>query len=52
MNPSILKDLAAAGNGEYFHFTNNKDTHIDIAKSIESMEKRTISSLGHIFPCR
>ena len=44
MNPSILKDLAAAGNGEYFHFTNNKDTHIDIAKSIESMEKRTISS--------
>ena len=44
MNPAILKDLAAAGNGEYFHFTNNKDTHIDIAKSIESMEKRTISS--------
>ena len=44
MNPSVLKDLAAAGNGEYFHFTNNKDTHIDIAKSIETMEKRTISS--------
>ena len=44
MNPSILRDIAAAGSGQYFHFANNRDTHLDIAKAIESMEKRTISS--------
>jgi len=44
MNPSILRDIAAAGSGQYFHFANNRDTHLDIAEAIESMEKRTISS--------
>ena len=44
MNPSILRDIAAAGSGQYFYFANNRDTHLDIAEAIESMEKRTISS--------
>ena len=44
VNEAILKDVAAAGNGTYFWFSNTRDTHLDIIKSIEDMEKKTIST--------
>jgi len=47
MNEKILKDIALAGNGSFFWFDNNRDTHKDIAMAIENMEKKTIST--HVF---
>jgi Ca-activated chloride channel family protein len=44
LNERILKDIAAAGNGSFFWFDNNRDTHEDIALAIENMEKKTIST--------
>ena len=44
LNERILKDIAAAGNGSFFWFDNNRDTHADIALAIETMEKKTIST--------
>ena len=44
VNEVILKDVAAAGNGTYFWFSNTRDTHLDIIESIENMEKKTIST--------
>jgi len=44
LNESILKDIADAGRGHYFRFSNNSDTADDIAYAIDHMEKRTVSS--------
>ena len=44
LNERILKDIASAGNGSFFWFDNNRDTHEDIALAIENMEKKTIST--------
>ena len=44
INEKILKEIAYAGNGKFFWFDNNRDTHLDIAKEINEMEKKTIST--------
>jgi len=44
LNERILIDIASAGNGSFFWFDNNRDTHEDIALAIENMEKKTIST--------
>ena len=44
LNKDILKEIAIAGMGNFFWFDNNRDTHKDIIKIIEKMEKKTISA--------
>lgn len=44
MNEKILQEIASAGNGSFFWFDNNRDTFLDIAEAIETMEKKTIST--------
>ena len=44
IDEKILRDIARAGNGKFFWFDNNRDTHLDIAEAIDSMEKKTIST--------
>jgi len=44
LNETILKDIALAGEGSFFWFGNSKDTYLQIAESIEKMEKKTIST--------
>lgn len=44
LNEQILKDIANAGKGQYFRFSNNSDTAEDIAFAIDHMEKRTVST--------
>ena len=47
INEKILKDIANAGQGKFFWFDNNRDTHLDIAETIDDMEKKTIST--HVY---
>ena len=44
IDEKILRDIARAGHGKFFWFDNNRDTHLDIAEAIDSMEKKTIST--------
>ena len=44
LNQSILKEIASAGNGKFFHFSNNGETYIDVNKEIDSMDKRALNS--------
>ncbi|MBT4635197.1 MAG: VWA domain-containing protein [Candidatus Marinimicrobia bacterium] len=44
LNESILKEIADAGRGHYFRFSNNSDTADDIAYAIDHMEKRIVST--------
>jgi len=44
LNESILKEIATAGKGSYFWFSNSADSHKEIAAAIENMEKKTIST--------
>ena len=44
LNESILKEIATAGKGSYFWFSNSADSHKEIATAIENMEKKTIST--------
>tara|TARA_B100001996_G_scaffold45046_1_gene32532 strand:+ start:12 stop:1019 length:1008 start_codon:yes stop_codon:yes gene_type:complete len=44
LNEKTLQDIAISGNGTFFLFNNNRDTYEDIAKAIENMEKKTIST--------
>jgi len=44
VNQYILKNIADAGGGEFYWFSNNKDSHIQIQNGIDSMEKKTIST--------
>ena len=46
IDEKILRDIARAGHGKFFWFDNNRDTHLDIAGVIDSMEKKTISTHG------
>ena len=46
LNKEILKDIATAGQGNFFWFDNNRDTHKNIIKIIEKMEKKTISTMN------
>ena len=43
-NKTILKEIANAGNGKFFHFSNNGQNYTDVNKAIDSMEKREINS--------
>ena len=40
----ILKDIAQAGNGSFYWFSNNRDSYIDIENGINKMEKKIIST--------
>ena len=44
LNKNILKDIANAGNGKFFHFSNNDQNYTDVNKAIDLMEKRQINS--------
>jgi len=44
MNKKILKDIASAGNGYYFQFSNEGHSHLDLNNAIDAMEKRKINS--------
>ncbi len=44
INNSILKEISNAGGGGFFWFDNNRDTHLQIIKTIDQMDKKTISS--------
>ena len=40
----MLKDIAEAGKGSFYWFSNNRDSYIDIKEGIKLMEKKTIST--------
>ncbi|MFL3005207.1 MAG: VWA domain-containing protein [Candidatus Neomarinimicrobiota bacterium] len=40
----ILKDIALAGNGSFYWFSNNRDSYTDIKSGINKMEKKIIST--------
>ena len=44
LNKNILKLIADAGNGDFYHFTNDGQNYTHINKAIQSMEKRVINS--------
>ena len=44
LNKNILKEIANAGNGGFYHFTNDGQNYTHINKAIQSMEKRVINS--------
>ena len=44
LNETILKEIAAAGNGSFFWFGNTKNTYKEIVGAIANMEKKTIST--------
>ena len=44
LNQKILKDIAQAGNGSFYWFSNNRDSFNEIDKGIKQMEKKTIST--------
>ena len=44
VDQAILKDIAKAGNGSFYWFSNNRDSHIDIENDINNMEKKIIST--------
>ena len=44
INKNLLKEIALAGNGEFFHFNNNGATHNDVLLNINNMEKRAINT--------
>ena len=44
INRIILKDIANAGNGSFYHFSNNNDSHQKIKNDLDKMQKKTIST--------
>ena len=44
INKNILKEIALAGNGEFFHFNNSGTSHNDVLFTINNMEKRAINT--------
>lgn len=44
VNQDILKDIAQAGRGSFYWFSNNRDSYIDIENGINKMEKKIIST--------
>ena len=44
VDQAILKDIAKAGNGSFYWFSNNRDSYIDIENGINRMEKKVIST--------
>ena len=44
LNDSNLKEIATAGKGSYFWFSNSSDSYKEIITEIENMEKKTIAT--------
>ena len=44
LNDSNLKEIATAGEGSYFWFSNSSDSYKEIITEIENMEKKTIAT--------
>ena len=44
VDQTILKDIAEAGKGSFYWFSNNRDSYIDIKNGINKMEKKVIST--------
>jgi Ca-activated chloride channel family protein len=44
LNKKMLQNLASTGNGQFFHFSNNGQSHLDLNNAIDNMEKRKINS--------
>ena len=44
VDQAILKDIAKAGKGSFYWFSNNRDSYIDIENGINKMEKKVIST--------
>jgi Ca-activated chloride channel family protein len=44
VDQAILKDIAEAGKGSFYWFSNNRDSYIDIKNGINKMEKKVIST--------
>ena len=44
VDQAILKDIAKAGNGSFYWFSNSKDSYTHIANGINKMEKKIIST--------
>ena len=44
VDQAILKDIAEAGKGSFYWFSNNRDSYIDIENGINKMEKKVIST--------
>ena len=44
LNDSNLKEIAIAGEGSYFWFSNSSDSYKEIITEIENMEKKTIAT--------
>ena len=44
LNDSNLKEIATAGEGSYFWFSNSADSYKEIITEIENMEKKTIAT--------
>tara|TARA_B100001057_G_C22686727_1_gene886014 strand:+ start:458 stop:781 length:324 start_codon:yes stop_codon:yes gene_type:complete len=44
INKGMLEDIAKAGSGQFFHFSNNGQSYVDLSDAIDSMEKRKINS--------
>ena len=44
LNKNILKEIANAGDGKFFHFSNDGQNYMDVNKAIDSMQKKEINS--------
>ena len=44
INKGMLEDIAKAGSGQFFHFSNDGQSYVDLSDAIDSMEKRKINS--------
>lgn len=44
LNIKMLEDIALAGGGNFFHFSNEGDNYSDLNNAIDAMEKRQINS--------
>jgi len=44
LNENNLRQIASAGGGSYFWFSNSAESYLDIFQAIEKMEKKTIST--------
>ena len=44
LNENNLRQIASAGGGSYFWFSNSAESYLDIFQAIERMEKKTIST--------
>ena len=44
INKEILQKITSIGNGGFFWFDNNRDSHKDILETITSLDKKTIST--------